>query len=68
MQSSFLIFKTLGDGSLSRVDSATTPHDAGERVEAFARFWPSIHIICNELTGEQLFVDATGEMKNQTRC
>ncbi len=27
MQSSFLIFKTLGEGSLSRVDSATTPQN-----------------------------------------
>ena len=64
MQSSFLIFKTLGDGSLYRVDSATTPQGAGERVEALARFWPSIYIICNEITGQQLFIDATGEMKN----
>jgi len=54
MQSSFLIFKTLGDGTLYRVDSATTPQDA-KRVEAFARFWPSIYIICNEITGEQMF-------------
>jgi len=68
MQSSLLIFRTLGDGSLYRVDSATTPQDAREHVEAFARFWPSIYIICDEITGEQLFIDATGEMKNQTRC
>jgi len=64
IHSSFLIFETLGDGSLRRVDSTTTSQDARERVETFARFWPSIYIICNEITGEQLFIDATGEMKN----
>jgi hypothetical protein len=63
-QWSFLIFKTLGDGSLYTVDSATTPQDARKRVEAFARFWPSIYIIRNEITGGQLFIDATREMKN----
>jgi len=38
MKPSFLIFKTLGDGSLYRIDSATTPQDARECVEAFAQF------------------------------
>jgi hypothetical protein len=52
MQSSFLILKTLEDGSLYRADSATTPQDARERVEALAGFWPSIYIICNEITGK----------------
>jgi hypothetical protein len=34
MQSSFLIFKALEDGNLYRADSATTPQDARECVEA----------------------------------
>ena len=64
MQSSFRIFKTLGAGSLYTVDSGTTPQDARQRVEALARFWPSIYIICNGITGEELFIDTTGETKN----
>jgi len=49
----------LGDGSLDRADSATTPQDARQRVEVLARFWSSIYIICKRIAGEELFIDAT---------